>query len=96
MEEVDKLERKESVNWGRSESSSRNTRTRTTGTRKEIKEGRVVQQSKVFKSISKSFFERSKDTGRGRGEGKRMKGSAEKRSRVCREVGAWEKLKARG
>ena len=41
-----------------------------------FKEGSVVQQSKVFKSISKSFFERSKDTGRRRGEGKRMKGSA--------------------
>ena len=66
------------------------------GNNKEIEEGRVVQQSKVFKGISKSFFERSKDTDRRRGEGKRMKGSAGKRSRVCREVGAWEKSKARG
>ena len=42
---------------------------------KEVKGGRVVQQSKVFKFIIKSFYERSKDTGRRKFEGKRLNGS---------------------
>ena len=79
VEEDNKPEEGVECELRRCESSSRRTRTRTTGTSvidKRIKEGRVVQQSKVFEGISKSFFERSKDTGRRRGEGKRMKGSA--------------------
>ena len=39
-----------------------------------FKEGSVVQQSKVFKSISKSFYERSRDTGRRKFKGKRLNG----------------------
>ena len=99
VEEDNKPEEGEEVELRRCESPSRRARTRTTRTSiigKEIKEGRVVQQGKDFEGISKSFFERPKYTGRRRGEGKRMKGLAGKRNRVCREVGAWEKSKARG
>ena len=53
-----------------------------------FKEGSVVQQSKVFKCNNKSFYERSKATGRGRGESKRLNGSAGKRSKICRKDGA--------
>ena len=53
-----------------------------------FKEGSVVQQSKVFKCISKSFYERSKAIGRRNFEGKRLNGSAGKRSKICRKDGA--------
>ena len=53
-----------------------------------FKEGSAVQQSKVFKSISKSFYGRSRATGRRKFEGKRLNGSAGKRSMICRKDGA--------
>ena len=41
---------------------------------KEIKEGSVVEQSKVFKCNSRSFYGRSKATDRGKVGGKRLNG----------------------
>ena len=55
---------------------------------KEIKEGSVVEQSKVFKCNSRSFYGRSKATSRRKFEGNRLNGSAGKRSKICREDGA--------
>ena len=71
---------------------------------KGIKEGSINEQSKVFKCNNKSFYERSKATGRGRGESKRLNGSAGKRSKICRKDGAsgiprssgWNKEQRRG
>ena len=48
----------EEIELRRCESSSRTTRKSFIG--KEIKEGRVVEQGKDFKGISKSFFEKPK------------------------------------
>ena len=99
VKEDDKPEDGEKVELKGCKSSPRRTRTRSTGKNiigKAIKGGKVVQQGKVIEGISESFFEKPKDMGRRRGEGKRMKGSEGDESRVCWEVGAWEKSKARG
>ena len=95
-EEDDKPEDGEEVELRRCESSPRTTRKSIIG--KEIKEGRVVEQGKDFEGISKSFFEKPKDTYRRRGEGRGMMGSAGEEKQSL--LGGWSmgkgwKLRAR-